>query len=427
MACRGVVHCYPMKIAIYTNDLNEHNVHLMPWRTVLEVAAKLSRLGHSGLVLAGSQKEFARDWSNADVRIKGVQKPSDTVGFDRLAAICRNEKIEVLYWPLDWRKPRTDVLQLENAGLKIIWYVPGAYYRLFPVLKAAPYVGFKAILPYLAQTVMPRRYYVRRLTKNGVRPLIMMSDYSRAMVISAGYPEKYVYAIPPGKASSIGAGNEMQVFEKVKEKLAGRPYFLFFGPHQAIRGVKQILTAFKIIAKKNSDVCLVCLFREDKGLDTESLRVRIQGMKLGKQLICVWESVSKADLDLFLRNCYAVLKPFLLVPSEIPLAVIESAGYGKPVISTGPDGTGCFAEQFGLMVPSANSRALAGAMLKLLTDRQLYEKKCDAAAQVYADHPTWENVAEQWLQVAEGLCHKIQLDESLNGFKRADHFYKRYC
>ncbi len=390
-----------MKIAIYTNDLNEHNIHLMPWRTVLEVSTHIIRLGQSAIVLSGSKKRNEPNWLNKGIQIKAVQKSLNRVGLDKLAAICRDEGVEVLYWPLDWRKPRTDVLQLENVGLRVIWYVPGAYYRLIPVLKVAPYLGLKAVLPYLAQAVMPKRYYVRRLTKNGVRPLIMMSDYSRAMTIRAGYPEKAVFSIPPGKAPLVSSDDKSSVFEETKEKIDGRPYFLFFGPPQAIRGVEQILKAFKRVSSKNADVCLVCLFREDRGLDAESLRVRIQGMKFGKQLISVWESVSKTDLDLFLRNCYAVLKPFLLVPSEIPLAVIEAAGYGKPVISTGPDGTGCFAEQFGLMVPPANYRALAEAMLILLNDRQLYEKKCAAGARVYADHPTWENVAEQWLRIAD--------------------------
>jgi len=395
-----------VKIAIYTNDLNEHNMHLMPWRTVLEVSAQLSRLDHSALVLAGSQKEIAKDWKSDGAHIKGVQKPVDMFGFDILATLCRSEKIEVLYWPLDWSKPRTDVLQLEKVGLRVIWYVPGAYYRLFPVLKTAPYVGFKVILPYLAQTVMPKRYYVSQLVKSGVRPLIMMSDYSRIMTIKAGYPEKFVFSIPPGKAPLVSSDDNSSVFEQMKEKSAGRPYFLFFGPPQAIRGVEQILKAFKLVIRNNADVCLVCLFREDKGLDTASLHARIEDMAFGDRLICVWESVNKSDLDYFLRNCYAVLKPFLLVPSEIPLAVIEAAGYGKPVISTGPDGTGHFVEQFGLMVPPANSKALAGAMLQLLLDRPLYKEKCEAAVRIYSEHPTWHEVAEQWLYVGQSFMGK---------------------
>ena len=372
----------------------------MPWRTVLEIAANFNRLGQNAIILSGSQKGDEPDWTNDGVHIKTVQKPLNKIGLGKLAVFCRDEGIQALYWPLDWRKPRTDVLQLEHTNIRIIWYVPGAYYRLLPVLKAAPYVGLKAIFPYLAQAMVPKRCYVRRLIKNGVCPLITMSDYTRTMTIRAGYPEKAVFAIPPGKAHMVGSKDKSSVFEEMKEKINGRPYFLFFGPPQAIRGVEQILKAFKQIASKNTDVCFVCLFREDKGLDVEKLRGRMQAMKLGNRLICVWESVSKADLDLFLRNCYAVLKPFLLVPSEIPLAVIEAAGYGKPVIGTGPDGTGNFTARFGLMVPPANFRALAGAMSKLINDSGLYEKKCGDAARVYATHPTWEKVAKQWLRIA---------------------------
>ena len=117
--------------------------------------------------------------------------------------------------------------------------------------------------------------------------------------------------------------------------------------------------------------------------------------------MCAWESVEPADLDAFIKHSYAVLKPFLLVPSEIPLAVIEAAGYGKPVIATGPDGTGDFVDGFGLTVPFGCSKSLAEAMSDLLSDRGLYTEKCDAAKQVYEEHPTWDEVANQWLMAAQ--------------------------
>jgi len=389
-----------MTIAIYTSDLSEDNGHLMPWRTVLEVAAHFIRLRQNAIVLSGCQNQNTPCWQKNGVPIKSIQKPYNRAGFKKLADICRSENIKVMYWPLDWKIPQTSVLQLENVGLRIIWYVPGAYYHFSHVLKAIPYIGLAAAIPYLAQALMPKRYYVRKLMKNGVRPLIMMSEYSRTMTIKAGYPEKYVFYIPPGKTPLITPQGESSLFKKIKEKLAGKPYFLFFGPPQAIRGIVQILDAFEEITLNNAEVCLVCLFRGDKDLDTKLLRERIQKMNSRNKVICIWESVKKDDLDIFLRKCYAVLKPFLLVPSEIPLAVIETAGHSKPVISTGPDGTGIFAAQFGIIVPPANSKALAEAMLKLLNDKHLYTIKCNAAAQVSADHPTWEAVANQWLRIA---------------------------
>jgi glycosyltransferase involved in cell wall biosynthesis len=148
-------------------------------------------------------------------------------------------------------------------------------------------------------------------------------------------------------------------------------------------------------------MCLVCLFRSDPGIDVAAIRRRIESRRYAERIICVWESVRKVDLEAFLEACHAVVLPFLLVPSEIPLAVIEAAGHRKPVITTGPGGTADFARPFGLAVPPANSSALAAAMLQLLEDRQLYAGKCDAARRIYAAHPTWEEVAQSWLSVAD--------------------------
>ena len=48
-----------MTIAVYTSDLNEDNGHLMPWRTVLEVAAHFIRLRQNAIVLSGCQNQNA--------------------------------------------------------------------------------------------------------------------------------------------------------------------------------------------------------------------------------------------------------------------------------------------------------------------------------------------------------------------------------
>jgi glycosyltransferase involved in cell wall biosynthesis len=162
-----------------------------------------------------------------------------------------------------------------------------------------------------------------------------------------------------------------------------------------------LLRAFDLVARKRSDICLVCLFRSDPGADVAAVRRRIESECYAKRIICVWESLGKLDLEAFLEACHAVVLPFLLVSSEIPLAVIEAAGHHKPVITTGPGGTADFARPFGLVVPPAHSGALAAAMLQLLEDRQLYADKCDVARRVYAGHPTWQEVAQAWLSVAE--------------------------
>ncbi len=147
-------------------------------------------------------------------------------------------------------------------------------------------------------------------------------------------------------------------------------------------------------------MCLVCLFRSDPQTDIAAARQMVEDRLHDERIFCVWESVGKVDLNAFLEACHAVVLPFLLVPAEIPLAIIEAAGCQKPVITTGPGGTGDFVREFGLAVPAGRSHALADAMRRLLEDQQLYADKCAAARRMYAAHPTWDEVAQTWLSIA---------------------------
>ncbi len=392
-----------MNFAMFTHDLALHNTRLMPWRTVLEVAAAIDQSEeHSAVVLSGSKDTQCRDCEIEGVPVCHVPKPCGRAEIQSIADICLEKRIEVLYCPLAWRLPLTNIHWIEGkANLRIVWYMPGAWYHFRHVCRAVSALGLKATLPYLYQSLIPRKLYVKKLLKTGVRPLITMTEYNRDKLIRCGYPAERLYAIPPGKTpvtTEITEGSN--VWEKVASRLDGIPYFLFFGPPQAIRGVQHILKAFKYVMQKNDDIALVCLFRSDKGLDSDLWQNKIK--KLGfpeNRFFCTWESLSGSDLHKFISNCHAVLKPFLLVPSEIPLAVIEAAGYSKPVIGTGPDGTGCFVQKFGMMVRPADSMSLAGAMIKLAEARQLYNELYQSAREVYRDHPTWNEVADRWLEV----------------------------
>lgn len=372
----------------------------MPWRMVLEVAAHLIAVGHSAVILSGVSSDPGADWTVRGVRVRELRKPKSKKGPESLGEICREEEIEVLYWPLDWRRARTDILSLERMGLRIVWYIPGAWYGLRQVIRAARCVHVRRVLSYLVQALASKRRFVKALLAQGVDPLITMTDYNRDRLIKCGYPSDAVTVIPPGREPWPAADGPSVLFDHWREALNGNPYFLFFGPPQAIRGVGQILSAFERVARDHSNVRLVCLFRADPDVDTATWRQRISRMGCRDRVISIWESVGSIDLGAFLSHCHTVLKPFLLVPSEIPLAVIESAGRGKPVISTGPGGTGLFAQQFGLMVPPGNARALAEAMVRLLVDEELYADRCRAALRVYEDHPTWDVVAARWLAVA---------------------------
>ena len=100
------------------------------------------------------------------------------------------------------------------------------------------------------------------------------------------------------------------------------------GPPGRIRGVFELLGAFEKAADKLKDICLICLFRADGLLDTEKIRGILSKMKNRNRIYTIWESLDIRELYSFIKACHAQILPFILIPSEIPLAIIETIPAG---------------------------------------------------------------------------------------------------
>src|SRR3972149_7954662 len=62
--------------------------------------------------------------------------------------------------------------------------------------------------------------------------------------------------------------------------------------------------------------------------------------------------------------------PFLLVPSDAPISILEAAAAGKPVVATAVDGIPSLLPDGALqLVPPGNVEALAGAILEAAAGR----------------------------------------------------------
>ena len=392
-----------MKMAIYTNDSINENKHLMPWHMVLEIGRNMCEMGHQALVLSGRRSLPQNQWYYGDCPVEEFGKPYTVEALDRLRRRVENRKLDVMFWPFAWRGAWRNRNLLEVMKIPIVWYVPGACYLFRQVLRAIPGLGLRSVLPFFVQSVYPKKCLVKHTSSPNARLMITASEYTRLAVCRAGWPAKDVFAAFPGKSSdrTSDGDDEPTVFEGVKRQLDGRPFYLFMGPPTAIRGINQLLKAFASLARKRPDVCLVCLFRSDRWVDNTKIHRRVRGTGFHDRIACVWQSVTRSDLSAFLDACHAVVLPFLLIPSEIPLTVIEAAGHHKPVLTTGPGGTASFVEEFGITVPSGCSGPLTNAMLRLLEDEPFYADKCVAAHKVYRGHPTWKQTAQAWLSVAQ--------------------------
>lgn len=385
-----------MPLAIYTTELTAANAHLMPWRTILEVAACWQTDGRRVLVISGGDEDG--ETVIHGVRVLHVRRPKNPESVERLCCRLVQEGVERLFFPVAPGSLSAGLAsKAKRQGLDLVWYYPGAWYTPLQMVRALKVMSLRTLLPYIYQALFPKRFWLKRLKAAGSYPVIAMTTYTADQLRAYGYSADRVFTIPPGKAPVAQQGEVSAACIQIEQAVGNARFFLFFGPPNPIRGVYHILEAFACVSRTHPDVRLVFLFRGDNNVDSTAIREKITRMEFADRLIAHWQSVGPADLDRLLKRCYAVLKPFVIVPSEIPLAVIETAEYGKPVIGFQGDGTGEFIGRFGLLAKHCDSRDLADAMKSLLDDPVLYKERCCAALSVYEEHPNWKHVAEQWL------------------------------
>jgi glycosyltransferase involved in cell wall biosynthesis len=391
-----------MKILIMTHDLVEGNAHLMPWRTVVEVTTSLRVAGHEALLLSASE---GADGTEAVRQIAGVPVrpvPKPRAAPEQLRSILREFDPDILYWPFAWWNASGDAPVLQGLRGRRIGYVPGARYRTSAVLRAAPALGLRHVAPYVAQALYPDRALARGLRQCGIHAVITMTDDTNRALQNGGWPGDRVQTVWPGRENRPASDGPTPIYDELRQKIGDGRFFLFFSPPTPIRGTQVVLDAFERLRRNHADAHLVCLFRSDINVDMAEARVQFERRRGGAGLHTVWHSVSPQELTAFLAAAHAVVLPFLLVPSEIPLAVIEAAGHGAPVISTGPSGTGDFVSAYGAQVRVANPRDLYVAMDRMLQDPQHHAHCGTAATARFAACPTWDQVAQAWLRTGTG-------------------------
>ena len=388
-----------MNILVVTHDLTEHNAHLMPWRTVCEVVNHARKKGvDARLVSLGGQKG----------RITGPGIPSGTESVIKAAGKLEKELRDIYHeftydailWPVVWREPYWRIKAVTCLGVPVVGYFPGGVYRLADILYATRRIGVRRTLPYLADAVWPKRLQLKRWKTRGMRFLIAMTPFTANAAIAGGWPERFIAAIPPGRDEGRNENVPANLPDAFVEWRNGRPFYMFAGPPSGIRGVYELLSAFDRVAEAHQSACLVCLFRSDAPLEAEAIARVIDGMKHRNRVYSVWESLSKPLLEAFMSECHGIVLPFVAVPSEIPLAIIEAMRFEKPVITTMTGGTGEFVERSGESVSLGNVPALADSMLHLLSDPEYYQSKCNATRAAYHNHPTWDAMADKWIDCA---------------------------
>lgn len=236
--------------------------------------------------------------------------------------------------------------------------------------------------------LIPGAEYTRRIAFYRSQQLIVHSDLLKDVLVQQfRVPQKRINVLPHGE---LGTLFQRWVDGQV---VAYEPYtLLFFGRIWPYKGLKYLLEAIPLVAERIPEVKLIIAGRGD------NIEQLIHEKDKKHYEILNNFIPNEAVAGLFQRSAATIL-PYT-ESSQSGVAAIAYA-LGTPVIASNIGGLREMIqhEQDGLLVPPGDVRALADAIIRLLSDSNLQRQMQVAALERCQQDLNWSNIAAQTVKV----------------------------
>lgn len=379
-----------MKIALTTVDLVQGRERLMPWRTVIEVAKYANAHGHEAEVLTLPVQK-----NNVNYKFDGVKVKSAPRDFHEFANYVKVRGYEVVAYPTPWREGLKNLSAFKGIGCRKVAYFPGGSYRLENIKALGKCVGWQTAKPYLLDWLTPYHLLMGKLKHVGFDGVVAQSPYTAETCKRGSF--EHVSMIVPGKDDFENLEEDNLVFERLKIKK--QKYLLFSGAPAPIRGASFLLKAIDRLAEKDPDIFCLFLMRRDVGSDYSVFDNTYHAMRHQECVQIIYEKVNRNELKTVMAHARAVMLPFLLVPSEIPITFFEVLSLGTPVVTFRNGGTTDYLKDGVLSSKPGDVNGLCDNLHRIWGNEEVHRLASLRALGIMSQHPTWEDVGRLWLDV----------------------------
>lgn len=376
-----------MKAAFCVYGYSPDTEPLQPWLTVHEVAKVLLASGWEVHLLTDVDQRP----SLTGVRHHYVKtmRPSNSNEIRAVLDAVRPDRVVVLVTPLNLAMSGW----FRYVQCPLIAFLSYPFYTIAEVARALPHLRAEDVVTYGRHVLVPKLFWAGTLKKHYAM-VIAQSRRTSARVASAAGGAVVAHALRAGLDLDFWTPGDVDGREA-----GGTVRFLYVGSAKSIRGFDVLLRAFRRLAGRAVELRILARGSTPGEVRRLQRRVdaRLGAMRGRVEIVGGWMERERYRQEV--RAADMVVLPFVLVPSELPVSVIECIACGTPVIATDIDGLPDAVGDAGIIVRSGSVRALSQAMRDLVDapDRLAnLRRRCIDARQDMLD---WPSVGREWLRV----------------------------
>lgn len=393
-----------MKIAFTTVDLYKGREFLMPWRTVIEIVKGMRENGlDADVVTLPVSTSFDENVnSNIPLNIQGLLIKKAPREFGLFCRFIEKEGYDVVIYPTPWREAlKKEFKVFAGLNCRKIAYFPGGVYDWINNMSLLKWGGWNVAKPYIIDTLTPYKNFTTLIKKCGFETVVGLSPYTTETVKRAGFAKSV--CILPGKDDFDKLPDSLGVFERIGLK-PHEKYLLFTGAPAPTRGAQVLAKACDKLAercrKDGTEIPkVIFLMRKDVGSDFSLFLSSYDNIQDKSRFQLVLEKVSRNELKTLMALSRGVLLPFLVIPSEIPITYFEVLSLGVPIVTFHNGGTTDYLKDALLVCKSGDINGLMNNMVKIWKDDDLHHQLSKNAKRIMEQHPTWNEVTAQWIDL----------------------------
>lgn len=372
-----------MKIVFCIYNFIEEKLPLQPWLTINNFARYCDDLGYDVHIVTDST-----DIVDSVLNIHTISSLRGSNSSEIYSVI---DKIDpdifvTLITPLNLATGSW-VSRYKNA--KIVGFSSYPFYNFLELLRAVPHVRFSDLKSYLRHLLVPDFLWRRCLHENYLC-VISQSDSGAERLSRLVKSKTSIHSIPPGIDL-----NEWKPPEKIG-KSTKTLKLLYLGTASSIRGFDVCISAYKSLSELDINLTILARGATERQEKVISSDLDQLGIAERTKLVGGW--IDRDEMIAYIHSADIVVLPFILVPSELPVSVMEVIACGTPVITTNIDGLPSTVGSAGIIIKQGSVNSLKNAIIDLCNNKQKLKCLNNNCLNMSSKMYSWDVMCKKWLE-----------------------------